>query len=74
PPGICVPRCGPMLAECPDGYGCSSIVEACIPEDKIKRTPRETSGCSAAGTQGQSPLWLTLSLLAGVGLRRWRRR
>jgi MYXO-CTERM domain-containing protein len=75
PPGICVPLCGPMLKECPQGYECSTIVNACVPEGKIQRTPRKSSGCSVSGTGSSSPAALGwLGLMGALVLLRSRRR
>jgi MYXO-CTERM domain-containing protein len=73
PPGICVPLCGPMLSECPQGYTCSSVVNACVPESAVKKAPRESSGCSVVSTPGRSTHWIALLSLAALALGRRRR-
>jgi MYXO-CTERM domain-containing protein len=77
PPGICVPRCGAALPECPEGYSCNMAIEACVRTEALAGSPKkESSGCSvgAASTPSSGALGLLGLGVSALLLSRRRRR
>lgn len=66
PPGVCVPRCGASLAECPMNYTCQQNIGACVPSQAINSgsKAKESGGCSVGASPAAPSGAAYLGLLA----------